>query len=73
MALQFAEKLGWIRRSGSAALQRCVQVLYSCHHEPASACEGPAVLCFSANCLAAEDRAKAGGEKSSFGTFEGAL
>ena len=55
-ASQPAEKLGWIRRSGSAALQRRVQVLYSCHHEPASAGEGPAVLYFSAN-FSADDTA----------------
>ena len=52
--LHYAEKLGLIRRSGSAALQRRVQVLHSCHHEPASAGEGSAFLSFSANCLAAE-------------------
>jgi hypothetical protein len=38
--------------SGSAALQRRVQVFCSCHHEPASAGEGSALLSFSASCKA---------------------
>jgi hypothetical protein len=50
-ALQAAEKLGSIHRSGSAALQRRVQALYFYHREPASAGERSALLSFSANCL----------------------
>jgi hypothetical protein len=45
-ASQAAEKLGLIRLSGSAALQRRVQVRYFFHPEPASAGEGSAFRVF---------------------------